>query len=1155
MLFAIGLVAGAIIVLYVELKFILRWKRAFFLRENIGRISSDPDFLSSTRFNFEWDPNFFSRRLLELLPVPFKRRVEDLVKWRSMMTSEHPHGAMTNRVPPDIIPGQIDTTRWYQKLTEHAFKVVYKSNPENVLKLLLQEIDVAGKVIASQYARDFELLSVDAGEQPILVKSMQVMADAIKGSDTVSLIHVAHGGGAVIKAKLTTWAGKELYYNIGVHEVTGCVLCRMPANLDEFYSMGFIEDPQYKFSVAFSEDNITFSKDTTGLGKIIQNVMREAIRCNDVLPKEFKFSYQFMDNNYIHKTIATDGTRCTVFPVYENCSLAHDFVNFIPKKDTSAVLRKTYCEKCVETISSKNVAMQCQTCFIIIHKKCTSIEGIHNCISLESSLVDEESVKKKSKSSISYLDPVSHPSGVGKRINSRGSTRSGSAQSPSVILQVKIIRAENCIPKDKNGLSDPFCVVSLGPEQYRTKKIQNTINPVWKESIFFELELADVHLLRVNVFDWNFVGKSQFMGFVCLNLQSLRPDLKEEGTYSLNSWGWNETVSGSITMSFNLSTMKTEDYEQRTDLRTQFPATNTYTERNHVLPPPLARNIYQFYNMHNEFVHRQVRFLLSIVRLREGFFRGIVERILPEAKLREMEEPLDNIVKITMDSIRDMLTTVHNSHRSLHEGNINETVGQLEELILMLEEIPEWMRVATDYLEKVQEYSQELQYIATTDLADDVDALPLAMLDMSADYIKCIKASVVTIPECFCTRKLFEGLAEDSFDLWDALRSPYHRAMEYESELLAVLSIARKQERKERLRIVRDSVVMLVRSSIYHECLRTMSSTAVHWMPKVLLTMEFGLGSDGELRPLVMFGDLQWYPDKRAVPRRVTLWLWDGLLLLTGRKRQSQGQPRLCAEPIWLLDVVVELPDSSIQVPEDASGKSLVTIVNASGKVWLLGAYSEMQAVIWKTNILQCCSSSPKLNNQSSDDWINILKKFPRMVKLRRWEGNNSLMGHNINKSMDNTEQTTPKLGRSKSALPAPTCFDAEGMKAKSKPSVSETTEVCIEESSDAQKPISTTILRKKCDSINMKREGILVVTVEGGIMFQTKSRFGITKEKLKVDPENLCSVDITETGVLSIGVSDGMTYSFDHLLAEDRDAVSDMLAQSLKMRRGLYWK
>ncbi|KNC71915.1 hypothetical protein SARC_15540, partial [Sphaeroforma arctica JP610] len=48
------------------------------------------------------------------------------------------------------------------------------------------------------------------------------------------------------------------------------------------------------------------------------------------------------------------------------------------------------------------------------------------------------------------------------------------------------------------------------------------------------------------------MGKSEFMGCICLNLQSLRPDVKEQGTYALDAWGDNVSVTGGITLSFKL---------------------------------------------------------------------------------------------------------------------------------------------------------------------------------------------------------------------------------------------------------------------------------------------------------------------------------------------------------------------------------------------------------------------------------------------------------------------------------------------------------------------------------------------------------------------------------------------------------------------------
>lgn len=55
---------------------------------------------------------------------------------------------------------------------------------------------------------------------------------------------------------------------------------------------------------------------------------------------------------------------------------------------------------------------------------------------------------------------------------------------PNIRLNVEIIKAENLMPKDSNGFSDPFVTLYLeskSSHRYNSSVKTETLNPLWEE--------------------------------------------------------------------------------------------------------------------------------------------------------------------------------------------------------------------------------------------------------------------------------------------------------------------------------------------------------------------------------------------------------------------------------------------------------------------------------------------------------------------------------------------------------------------------------------------------------------------------------------------------------------------------------------------------
>lgn len=102
-------------------------------------------------------------------------------------------------------------------------------------------------------------------------------------------------------------------------------------------------------------------------------------------------------------------------------------------------------------------------------------------------------------------------------------------------LRVEVLDAADLPSADRNGLSDPYCKFKLaGKEVYKTKVQKKTLHPSWNE--FFETPIksrigAD---FRVDVYDWDFGDKAEYLGGAPINLEMLEPFSTQEMALTLD---------------------------------------------------------------------------------------------------------------------------------------------------------------------------------------------------------------------------------------------------------------------------------------------------------------------------------------------------------------------------------------------------------------------------------------------------------------------------------------------------------------------------------------------------------------------------------------------------------------------------------------------
>ena len=51
------------------------------------------------------------------------------------------------------------------------------------------------------------------------------------------------------------------------------------------------------------------------------------------------------------------------------------------------------------------------------------------------------------------------------------------------VMEVEVVKGRDLVPKDSNGLSDPYVVIKYGSHvMFRSSVIKKTLNPHWEES-------------------------------------------------------------------------------------------------------------------------------------------------------------------------------------------------------------------------------------------------------------------------------------------------------------------------------------------------------------------------------------------------------------------------------------------------------------------------------------------------------------------------------------------------------------------------------------------------------------------------------------------------------------------------------------------------
>ena len=84
-----------------------------------------------------------------------------------------------------------------------------------------------------------------------------------------------------------------------------------------------------------------------------------------------------------------------------------------------------------------------------------------------------------------------------------------------VIVKVVVKCGKNLVGMDLNGFSDPYAVITMGQQQFKTKTIKKSLNPLWSEEFYLvsHPQMDDQNVpLKVQIYDYDTFTVDNFIG-------------------------------------------------------------------------------------------------------------------------------------------------------------------------------------------------------------------------------------------------------------------------------------------------------------------------------------------------------------------------------------------------------------------------------------------------------------------------------------------------------------------------------------------------------------------------------------------------------------------------------------------------------------------
>uniref|UniRef100_A0AAG5CWE3 Synaptotagmin n=1 Tax=Anopheles atroparvus TaxID=41427 RepID=A0AAG5CWE3_ANOAO len=96
---------------------------------------------------------------------------------------------------------------------------------------------------------------------------------------------------------------------------------------------------------------------------------------------------------------------------------------------------------------------------------------------------------------------------------------------PEGVLRIHVVEAKDLMKKDISmlgkGKSDPYAIISVGAQQFRTQTIDNTVNPKWDYWCEASIDVTHQTLIGIKLFDWDRTGDHDPLGRATVEISSV----------------------------------------------------------------------------------------------------------------------------------------------------------------------------------------------------------------------------------------------------------------------------------------------------------------------------------------------------------------------------------------------------------------------------------------------------------------------------------------------------------------------------------------------------------------------------------------------------------------------------------------------------------
>merc|ERR1712080_158615 len=92
---------------------------------------------------------------------------------------------------------------------------------------------------------------------------------------------------------------------------------------------------------------------------------------------------------------------------------------------------------------------------------------------------------------------------------------------PKGTIMVTLHKARELEKKGKFGKADPYAILNVGKEKYKSKTVNNSHNPEWNFDIKFGIDKETSDEISLEVFDEDMIGKDDPLGQTKLSLSQI----------------------------------------------------------------------------------------------------------------------------------------------------------------------------------------------------------------------------------------------------------------------------------------------------------------------------------------------------------------------------------------------------------------------------------------------------------------------------------------------------------------------------------------------------------------------------------------------------------------------------------------------------------